>query len=74
MSDAEDLPPREFLNSRYIPCMAQVGGDIVPEDSTFQGWPAEMLSQPQPKTEAKAESSDLCIDICADAQKPSTVE
>lgn len=49
-----------------------VGGDIVPEGSTFQGWPAEMLSQKQSKSHAKAESSDVCIDISADALKPST--
>lgn len=54
--------------------MAQVGGDIVPEGSTFQGWPAEMLFQPQPKTDTKPESSDVCIDISADAQKLSTEE
>ena len=55
-------------------CMAQVGGDIVPEGSTFQGWPAEMLFQQQSTTEAKAESNEVCIDISAEAQKPSKQE
>ncbi|BDA51313.1 probable peroxisomal-coenzyme A synthetase at N-terminal half [Coccomyxa sp. Obi] len=51
-----------------------VGGDIVPEGSTFQGWPAEMLFQQQPKTDAKPEVSEVRIDISADRQKPSEEE
>ncbi len=68
-SDVKDIVG--FPNIMFT-LVAQVGGDIIPEGSTFQGWPAEMLFRQQPKTDAKPESSDVCIDISADGLKPAT--
>lgn len=50
-------------------CMAQVGGDVVPEGSTFQGWPAEMLFQKPHESNSKCQSEDVCIEIGPDEDK-----